>query len=237
MLLEVPVGLIARKAARSLTISWSPALKCVANRTKTPACQCQKDGNCSKRTFQGQLHVSDHMKGYVGDSEGIVVTCEDICTKALYTHMHTVQDFQSNFYNRTVLLFLFFAYRKGKWKVTENLEDEVVRLYSIFTCTVSTLKASFDTTLDSLQTISVLSWEMNFLSDWFSICFWQKKWVPKSNSNGSKSEYYKRCFNPNTNNSLDGPTYSGGFKLKKHGKIVGRLTCLSSLGTNALSLI
>ena len=37
--------------------------------------------------------------------------------------------------------------------------------------------------------------------------------------------------------SLDGPTYSGGFKLKKHGKIVGRLTCLSSLGTNTLSLI
>ena len=39
--------------------------------------------------------------------------------------------------------------------------------------------------------------------------------------------------------SLDayGPTYSGGFKLKKHGKIVGRLTFLSSLGTNTLSLI
>ena len=37
--------------------------------------------------------------------------------------------------------------------------------------------------------------------------------------------------------SLDGPTCSGGFKLKKHGKIVGRLTCLSSLGTNTLSLI
>ena len=37
--------------------------------------------------------------------------------------------------------------------------------------------------------------------------------------------------------SLDGPTYSGGFKLKKHGKIVGRFTCLSSLGTNKLSLI
>jgi len=37
--------------------------------------------------------------------------------------------------------------------------------------------------------------------------------------------------------SLDGPTYSGGFKLKKHGKIVGRFTCLSSLGTNTLSLI
>ena len=37
--------------------------------------------------------------------------------------------------------------------------------------------------------------------------------------------------------SLDGPTYSGGFKLKKHGKIVGWFTCLSSLGTNMLSLI
>ena len=144
----------------------------MANRTKTPACQCQKDGNCSKRTFQGWHHVSDHTKGYLGYSEGIVVTYEDICTKALCTHMHTVQDFQSNFYNRTVLLFLFFAYRKGKRKVNENLEDEVVwRSYSIFTGTVSTLKASFDTTLDSLQKISVLTWEMNFLSDWFSICF------------------------------------------------------------------
>ena len=37
--------------------------------------------------------------------------------------------------------------------------------------------------------------------------------------------------------SLDGPTYSGGFKLKKHGKIVGRLTCLSSLGKNTWSMI
>ena len=64
-------------------------LECVANRTKTPVCQCQKDGNCSKRTFQGRHHVSDHMKGYAGDSE-------------------------SNFYNRTLLLLLFFAYRKGK---------------------------------------------------------------------------------------------------------------------------
>ena len=33
--------------------------------------------NCSKRTFQGQHHFSDHTKGYAGDSGGIVVTYED----------------------------------------------------------------------------------------------------------------------------------------------------------------
>ena len=101
------------------------ALKCVANRTKTPVCQCQ---NCSKRTFQGQHHVSDHTKGYAGDSGGIIVTYEDICT--------------------------------SKRKVTKNL-DEVVRRSYIS----SHVK---DNTLDSLQKISVLTWEM---SDWFSICF------------------------------------------------------------------
>ena len=36
--------------------------------------------------------------------------------------------------------------------------------------------------------------------------------------------------------SLDGPTHSGGFKLKKHGKIVGWFTCLSSLGSNTCTL-
>ena len=57
----------------------------MANRTKTPVCQCQKDGNRSKRTFQGQHHVSDHTKGYAGDSGGIVVTYEDILGKRKVT--------------------------------------------------------------------------------------------------------------------------------------------------------
>ena len=43
--------------------------------------QNQNAHNCSKRTFQGQHHVSDHTKGYAGDSGGIVVTYEDICTR------------------------------------------------------------------------------------------------------------------------------------------------------------
>ena len=36
--------------------------------------------NRIKRTFQGRHHVSDHTKGYAGDSAGIIVTYEDICT-------------------------------------------------------------------------------------------------------------------------------------------------------------
>ena len=70
------------------------------------------------------------MKGYAGDSEGIVVTCEDIYTKALYTHMHTVQDFQSNF--STVRYFCScynFCIPAGKRKVTENLDEVVRRSY------------------------------------------------------------------------------------------------------------
>ena len=107
----------------------------MANRTKTPVCQCQKDGNCSKRTFQGQHHVSDHTKGYAGDSGGIVVTYEDICT--------------------------------SKRKVTKNL-DEVVRRSYISSHVQFQHQRLLDNTLDSLQKISVLTWEM---SDWFSICF------------------------------------------------------------------
>ena len=38
----------------------------------------QQNKNCSKRTFQGQHHVSDHTKGYAGDSGGVGVTCEDM---------------------------------------------------------------------------------------------------------------------------------------------------------------
>ena len=61
----------------------------------------------------------------------------------VHTHMHTVQDFQSNFYNRTVLLFLLQfldtrqkkGYRKFGWSCLE--------IIYIFTCTVSTLKASW----------------------------------------------------------------------------------------------
>ena len=92
----------------------------------------------------------------------------------------------------------------------------------VFTFTVSTLKAAFDSTLESLQKISVLTWEMNFLSDWFSICFWQKKMSSKVEQQWIKEWNYEHCFNPNTN---------------MHGKIFGRLTCLSSLGIITLSLI
>ena len=53
-------------------------LKCKANKTKTPAWEYRKDGNCLKRTFQGRHHVSEHTKGYVVDSGGVVVMYEDI---------------------------------------------------------------------------------------------------------------------------------------------------------------
>ena len=41
--------------------------------------------------------------------------------------------------------------------------------------TVSTLKFALDNTLESFQKICVLRWEMNSLSDWFSISFLAKK--------------------------------------------------------------
>ena len=47
----------------------------------------------------------------------------------VHTHMHTVQDFQLNFYNRTVLLFLLQFCIPGKRKVTENLDEVVWRSY------------------------------------------------------------------------------------------------------------
>jgi len=44
----------------------------VANRTKTPAWKVRNAGNCSKRTFEGRHHVSDHTKGYAGKVAGKV---------------------------------------------------------------------------------------------------------------------------------------------------------------------
>ena len=74
--------------------------------------------------------------------------CNDVWGHIMYigivhTHMHTVQNFQSNFYNRTVLLFLLQflhtrqkkGYRKFGWSCSE--------IIYIFTCTVSTLQASW----------------------------------------------------------------------------------------------
>jgi len=103
------------------------ALKCVANRTKTPVCQCQ---NCSKRTFQGQHHVSDHTKGYAGDSGGSVVTCEDICTWAFYTHTCTPYRISSQIFT-TVRYFCSCSNFciSGKRKVTGNLDEVVRRSY------------------------------------------------------------------------------------------------------------
>ena len=107
-------------------------------------------------------------KGYAGDSGGTVVTCEDIHRAHVHTH---VQDFQPNFYKPYGTFVPDFCIPSGKRKVAENWRFGDHIACSIFTRTVSTLKASFDTTLESLQIFSALTWEMNFLSDWFSICF------------------------------------------------------------------
>ena len=107
-------------------------------------------------------------KGYAGDSGGTVVTCEDIHRAHVHTH---VQDFQPNFYKPYGTFVPDFCIPSGKRKVAENWRNEVVWRYSIFTCTVSTLQAAFDTMLESLQKISVLTWVMNFLLDWLSISF------------------------------------------------------------------
>ena len=102
-------------------------------------------------------------KGYAGDSGGT-----DIHRAHVHTH---IQDFQPNFYKPYGTFVPDFCIPSGKRKVAENWRFGDHMACSIFTRTVSTLKASFDTTLESLQIFSVLTWKMNFLSDWFSICF------------------------------------------------------------------
>ena len=114
-----------------------------------------------------------------------------------------------------------------------------MEIHSVFTFTVSTLKAAFDSTLESFQIISLLTWEMNFLWDWFSISVWQKKWVQSRTAMDHRVNliHYKRCFNPNKK------IFSGWTKLwwqvyvEESWKIVGRFTCTSSLGKNTWSLI
>ena len=63
--------------------------------------------------------------------------------------------------------------------------------------TVLTLKFALDSTLESVQKISSMGWEMDSFLDCFSISLLTKEIVPKSNINRSKSENYKGCFNPN----------------------------------------
>ena len=61
----------------------------MANRTKTAAWKLHNAGNCSKRTFQGRHHVSDHTKGYSGDSGGVGGTCEDMKDWRTYIILQT----------------------------------------------------------------------------------------------------------------------------------------------------
>ena len=135
----------------------------------------------------------EHSKGGINVSEHERICgrfrryCSDVWEHTSCTCAHTcahVKDFQPNFYKPYGTFVPDFCIPSGKRKVAENWRFGDHIACSIFTRTVSTLKASFDTTLESLQIFSALTWEMNFLSDWFSICFWQK-WVPKSNSNAS----------------------------------------------------
>ena len=114
-----------------------------------------------------------------------------------------------------------------------------MKWYSVFTFTVSTLKVAFDSTLESFQIISLLTWEMNFLWDWFSISVWQKKWVQSRTAMDHRVNliYYKRCFNPNKK------IFSWWTKLwrqvhvEESWKLVGRVTCTGSLGKNTWSMI
>ena len=71
VLVEVQVGLIAEKAARSFRSRCRPVLKCMVNRIKTPVLKFRRNGNCSKRTFQGRHHAPEHTKGYAEIPEGL----------------------------------------------------------------------------------------------------------------------------------------------------------------------
>ena len=98
---------------------------------------------------------------------------DGICSKRTFQGRHHVSEYTKGYAGDSGGVVVTCEDRScaSKEKVTKNWRNEVVWRYSIFTCTVSTLKAAFDTTLESLQKISVLTWEMNFLSDWFSISF------------------------------------------------------------------
>ena len=97
------------------------ALKCVANRTKTPVLSVSKlfEKNIPRAAscFWPHERICGRFRMYCSDVWGYM------CIGIVRAHMRTVQDFQSNFYNRTVLLFLLQflhtrqkkGYRKFGW--------------------------------------------------------------------------------------------------------------------------
>ena len=173
----------------SLPISWSLALKCVANRTKTPTWKHRKDGDCSKRTFQGRHHVSGHTKGYAGDSGGVVVTCED-------------RPCASN--ERLPKI--------GEWSCLEINDIHYLHIYSF------NIKGCFWYHVRKLTKTSVLTWEMNFLWDWFSILVWQKNEFQSRTAMDHIVNIINVASTQIKRSSLDGPSCGGRFTLKNHEK-------------------
>ena len=118
-----------------------------------------------------------------------------------------------------------YRYRKKEDKTNKRSIEGKLFAY-IFT--VLTLKFALDSTLESVQKISSMRWDMHSCMDCFSISFLTKEIVPKSNINGSKSENYKRCFHRNKTISSRWSKLEWRLQVEEAWKIVAWLTCLSS---------
>ena len=115
---------------------------------------------------------------------------------------------------------------KGSGYTGVSMVNIVPLAIDIFT--VLTLKFALDSTLESVKKISSMGWEMDSFVDCFSISFFTKEIVPKSNINRSKSENYKRCFHRNKTISSRWSKLEWRLQVEEAWKIVAWLTCLSS---------
>ena len=144
MLVEVKVGLIAEKAARSFVYQVKSGLEV-----------------CGQQNKNAPMEVLEGWKLFeksIPRAASCFWAHERICGR----------------------------FRRGCSDVwgyaSKDLEPNIGGKLFGYIFTVSTFEFALDTMLESLQKISVLRWEMNFLSDWFSISFLTKK-------NSSKVEH------------------------------------------------
>ena len=119
-----------------------------------------------------------------------------------------------------------YRYRKKENKTNKGSTEGKLIGY-IFT--ILTLKFALDSTLESVQKISSMVWEMDSFLDCFSISFLTKEIVPKSNINRSKSDNYKRCFHRNKTISSRWSKLEWRLQVEEAWSFVARLSYLTAL--------
>ena len=158
------------------------------------------------------------------------VACDVACVRCL-VHMRDSWEGLRLFEKKTSSMSMQLTTSKDIEENKTNKRSIEGKLFG-YIFTVLTLNFALDSTLESFQNISVMRWELNSLLDWFRFLLWTKKKVPKSNINGSESEYYKRCFNPNKTICSRWSKLIWRLQVQEPWKIVAWLTCLSSLEIN-----